>query len=87
MNTQMCPRGGIIHTLFHEQAVCIKGCKMKKSLLVSNTAIWVYHSFARSETMSLLFKDHRWKLVVNGVLELPCDFTMGASNRNKKSLR
>ena len=59
--------GKIIHTWFHEEAVCIKGYKFKKKkkkaciTSVGNTAMWLYHSLAGSETISPLLKEQRQK--------------------------
>ena len=50
-----------LYTLFHEQAVCGRCTKWKKTYLInmSNIAMWLNHFLAGSEITSLLFKEQR----------------------------
>ena len=48
---------GIIHILFHGQAVCREGTKYKKACLTSigNITMWLYYSLARFDCLKFRF--------------------------------
>ena len=74
---QVVLRERILHILTNERVLCKKRYKMGKVYLtsVNNIAMWLYHSLAVPETMSILFKEPNQKDVENGSLR-PSDDTI-----------
>ena len=66
--------GRIIHVSFHEHSVNRRSTKWKKKLTcVTDIDMWLHQFLAWSETMSLLFKEHRQKEIENRFLRLSRD--------------